>query len=189
MADNEPETAEQARARGAAKEAASLARAAAEQARAQSEVEQERTRVERQGLTQDELDRRSRADDMDEGVPDKDTPAYVEYLEREVERHRAADTRRQSASAAAQELAGLGASRPRSPEDCRWIDHRRQDETVQMKLYKRPEPYDQSKKQPAVDVFSQQQQQFLASVQVPRGSWGSISAQNLESKTDQQFWE
>ena len=42
MADNEPETAEQARARGAAEEAANLARAAAEQARVQSEVERHR---------------------------------------------------------------------------------------------------------------------------------------------------
>ena len=41
-------------------------------------------------------------------MPDKDTPACVEYLERVVERHRAAEARRQSASAAAQELAGLG---------------------------------------------------------------------------------
>ena len=57
-----------------------------------------------------------------------------------------------------------------------------------MKLFKRPEPYDQSKKQPTVDVFLQQQGQYLASVKVPKGAWRSISAQNLESRTDQQFW-
>ena len=141
MSDNE--TAEQARARGAAEEAASLARAAAEQARAQSEIKQERTRAEPQGLTQDELDRRSRADDMDEGVPDKDTPVYVEYLERAVERHRAAEARRQSASAAAHELAGLGLQK--TVDGLTTADR--------MKLYKRPEPYGPSKKQPTVDVF------------------------------------
>ena len=131
MADNGPETAEQARARGAAEEAASLARAAAEQARAQSEIE--RQRAERQDLNKDESDR---PDEMDEEVPDKDSPAYVTYLEGEVERHRAAEARRQSASAAAQELANLGLQRT---VDGLSIETR-------MKLYKRPEPYDQAKK-------------------------------------------
>ena len=50
----------------------------------------------RQVLTHDEFDRRSR-DDMDQDVPDKGTPAYVAYLERIVERHLAAETRRRSA--------------------------------------------------------------------------------------------
>ena len=148
MADNEPETTEQARARGAAEEAAELARAAAEQARAQAEIEHERHRAERQDLTQDESDRRSRAEDMEQDVPEKGTAAYVTYLEGVVERQRAAEARRQTASAAAQELASLGLQKT---VDGLSIETR-------MKLYKRPEPYDQSKKQPTVDVFLQQQQ-------------------------------